>query len=365
MRANKKFVLCALAGCLALLGSAASIFGQSRDAATPTRGEILAGAKREGRLTFATAHEETTVPHLVNAFRKKFPFIGEVKFHSVSGIPAGQKELFELSAGKSNVDAFTPHSGFWSAYFNLGLFAKYNIRTLAQAKQLEIPAEMIDDSDLVVWTSTNSSVIVYNKEMVPADKVPSGWESCLDPYWKGKFAVDTKPNTLSWLAARWGEEKVLDYATKLKENQPIWIRGNTTALTRAIAGEIPLICGTYNHTTQRQFKKDPKIPLRIVAPNPVGISFHEPFGIYSKAKNPHAALLWLEFVASNEAQRIVETWDPGKAFFMVEGTLANKLMKGNEASVCKSNCRAREEKLMERIAVEAWGLPKVGASGTR
>jgi len=78
------------------------------------------------------------------------------------------------------------------------------------------------------------------------------------------------------------KEEVLDNAKKLKENQPIWV------------------------------KKDPNIPLGIVAPNPVGISFHEPFGIYGKAKNPHAALLWIEFVASNEAQQIVETWDPGK-----------------------------------------------------
>jgi len=47
---------------------------------------------------------------------------------------------------------------------------------------------------------------------------------------------------------------------------------------------------------------------------------------------------------------------------MVEGTLANKLMKGNEVSVCTSSCRGREEKLTERIAVEAWGLPKVSAA---
>jgi iron(III) transport system substrate-binding protein len=363
MRADKKAAFRALALGFTLLSLAPSLFAQAKKGAVPpTKVEILAGAKREGKLTFATAHEETTVPHLVNAFKKKFPFIREVSFHSVSGIPAGQKELFELSSGKSSVDAFTPHSGFWSAYFKQNLFAKYNIRALAKTRQLEIPVEMIDDSDMVVWTSTNSSILVYNKDLVPPDKVPTGWESCLDPYWKGKFAVDARPNVLTWLANRWGEEKVLDYAKKLKENQPIWVRGNTGALTRAVAGEIPLLCGTYNHTTQRQFKKDPNIPLRIVAPNPVGISFHEPFGIYAKAKNPHSALLWIEFVASNEAQQIVESWDPGKAFFMVEGTLANKLMKGNEVSICTSSCRGREEKLTERIAVEAWGLPKVSAA---
>jgi ABC-type thiamine transport system substrate-binding protein len=97
----------------------------------------------------------------------------------------------------------------------------------------------------------------------------------------------------------------------------------------------------------------------------VGVSFHEPFGVYRKAKNPHAALLWLEFLASGEAQQIVDTWDPGRAFFMFEGTLANKLTKGNETSICTDRCRASEEKIMERIAVEAWGFPKVGAAGPK
>jgi iron(III) transport system substrate-binding protein len=366
MRANKQSAVRVLAFGLAFLSWVPSASAQARkEMVRLTKEEILAGAKREGKLTFATAHEETTVPHLVDAFKKKYPFVKEVHFRAVTGIPAGQRELFELAAGKSNVDAFTPHSVFWSEYFKQDLFAKYNLRELAKARQLQIPTEMIDDSDVAVWTSTNSSIIVYNRDLVPADKIPVGWESCLDPYWKGKFAVDTKPNVLAWLGARWGEEKVLSYAKKLKENQPIWVRGNTGALTRAVAGEIPLICGTYNHTTQRQFVKDPNIPLRIVAPNPVGISFHEPFAVYGKAKNPNAALLWIEFLASKEAQQIVDRFDPGKAFFMIEGTLANKLMKGNEASVCTSQCRAREEKLMERIAVEAWGLPKVGASAPK
>ncbi|HWP60570.1 MAG TPA: hypothetical protein VNL14_21930 [Candidatus Acidoferrales bacterium] len=231
-----------------------------------SREEILTAAQKEGRLTFASAHEETAVPHLVAAFKKKYPFIREVSFRSVTGIPAAQRELFELAAGESNVDAFTPHSLFWSEYFKQDLFAAYNIRELAKRRQLEIPGEMIDDSDLVVWTSTNSSIIVYNRDLVPADKDTGGLE---------------------------------------------------------------------------------------------------PFAVYAKARNPNAALLWMEFLTSSEAQQIVDRFDPGKAFFMFEGTVANKLMKGNEASICTSRCRAREEKLMEKIAVEAWGFPKVGASGAK
>jgi hypothetical protein len=37
---------------------------------TLSKEEILKGAGKEGKLVFATAHEETTVSHLINAFKK-------------------------------------------------------------------------------------------------------------------------------------------------------------------------------------------------------------------------------------------------------------------------------------------------------
>jgi hypothetical protein len=45
----------------------------------------------------------------------------------------------------------------------------------------------------------------------------------------------------------------------------------------------------------------------------------------------------------------------------MEGTLANKLKKeAANVSLCGNDCRGTEDKLMQRIATEAWGFPKVG-----
>ena len=203
-------------------------------------------------------------------------------------------------------------------------------------------------------------VIVYNTNLIPSTKAPAGWQDCLSPQWKGKVAVDTKPNVFAWLLPAWGEAKVLDFAAKLKANEPIWTRGPADALARLGAGEFALLCGTYLQSAARIIKGDATLPMKMVIPEPLGIAFHEPDGIYIKAKNPHTGLLWIEFLASREAQEIVDSSaDQGRGSFLVEGTLANRLAKGKNVSVCAVGCRDQEDKWIERIATEVWKFPKV------
>jgi iron(III) transport system substrate-binding protein len=330
----------------------------------PTRQQIIAEAKSEAKLSVSPGHDEATIALLAKAFQKKYPFI-QTTWGIVTGVEAAQRQLFEMAAGKSNVDVFSPSTAHWSEYFKQHLFKPYDFRALVKAGSLTIPAEMVDDTGLLVWLGTNMGVISYNSKLVPAEKAPKGWESCLDPQWRGKFSVDTKPNVLAWLATRWGEEKLLSFAKKLKENDPVWSRGNVRNLTQLVSGELLMNCGMYIHEIQRLRKKDATAPLAMAVPDPFPMSSHEPEAIYARAKNPNAGLLWLEFLASREGQEIVESVEQGRGSFLVEGTLANKLAKGANVSLCAAVCRGREEKLMTLIAVEAWGLPKVGYSPGR
>lgn len=123
-------------------------------------------------------------------------------------------------------------------------------------------------------------VMAYNTNIVPPDKAPGGWQSCLDPQWKGKFSVDTKPNVLTSLVSAWGEEKLLDFAKRLKGNNPIFARGSSRFLAKLADGEFSFMCDAYLHATQRLLRQKPGLPIKIVVPDPVGISFHEPEAIY-------------------------------------------------------------------------------------
>ena len=323
-----------------------------------TRAQILEGAKKEGKLSVSPAFDEKSIPVIVGAFEKKYPFI-KVTATSADGIPAYQRQLFELSSGRANLDIFSTNIAFWSEYFKQNVVKKVDFKGMAKAGHLSILPEMIDDSGMVVWLGSYTGVLVYNTKLVSQDKAPKSWEACLDPYFKGKFSVDTKPNVLAWLTPAWGEEKLLGFARRIKENEPLWSRGNTRNLNMLGTGEVLLNCGNYVHATQRAVKQDAN--LKMVVPDPFPMSFHEPEAIYAGAKNIHSALLWIDFLASREGQDLAESLEPGRASFLMEGTLANKLKKeAANVSLCGNDCRGTEDKIMERIATQAWGFPKVG-----
>jgi iron(III) transport system substrate-binding protein len=335
--------------------------GQSKgEGLSLTRAQIMEGAKKEGKLSVSPAFDEKSIPVLVKAFEKKYPFI-KVTSTSADGIPAYQRQLFELSAGRANLDVFSTNIAFWSEYFKQNVVKKVDFTGMAKAGHLNIAPQMIDDSGMVIWLGSYTGVLVYNAKLVPPDKAPKSWEACTDPYYKGKFTVDTKPNVLSWLTPAWGEEKVLSFARKVKENEPLFSRGNTRNLAALISGEALMNCGNYVHSTQRAINRDPNGPVKMVVPDPFPMSFHEPEAIYAGAKNVHSALLWLDFLASKEGQELAESLEPGRASFLNEGTLAGRLKKGAaNVSLCGNDCRGTEDKIMEKIATQAWGFPKVG-----
>lgn len=326
-----------------------------------TKEELVEGAKKEGRVVVHPGMDETSIPDLIGAFKKRYPFLKEVVGARVTGIPAAQREVLEMVSGQARVDSFSPHSTHWSEYAKHNLIMRYDLKAMAADGQFNVPAGMIDDSGIMIWTATNQGAIAYNAKVAP-EAVSKGWESCLDPAQAGKFAVDTKPNVLAWLVPAWGEERVLNYARKLKSNKPIWNRGTTSALTKLAAGEYEFICGAYAHTAQRLLKKDPTLGIKVMIPDPFPVTFNDPNAIYTKAQSPHAGLLWIEFLASKEAQDIMDVLDPGIGSFLVEGTVSSKWVRGRNVSLCGSGCRDKEERFMQRIAVEAWELPKVGAT---
>ena len=324
--------------------------------------QMIEGAKKEGKLLLHPAlrpeYDKATIPELLKAFGKRYSFVqpgwGVTKMGSR---PNPKQALDELVAGEAVVDVLGFSGSFPNEYPERELLKKYDLKAMARDGQIKIPLEMIDDTGMIVWPSNNTGIITYNSSLIAADKAPKGWASCLDSQWKGKFSVDANPNMLTWLIPRWGEERLFDFARGLKDNQAVFGRGNTRNLGLLAEGKLSMNCGMYIHPMSRMLKKDPALPIKMVVPEILPITLHDPQAIYAGAKNPHAALLWLEFLASGEAQQIVESTEPGRGSFLVEGNLTHQLTKSASVSFCNVACLLKGNKIAERIAVEVWGLP--------
>jgi hypothetical protein len=84
----------------------------------------------------------------------------------------------------------------------------------------------------------------------------------------------------------WGEEKTLQYVKRLKENQPIWKRGQTEALTQMAAGEFPMICGSYYQSLHRILRRDPKAKVAASIASPVSVGIGEALAVLRMRKIP-------------------------------------------------------------------------------
>jgi iron(III) transport system substrate-binding protein len=319
--------------------------------------EILNKAKAEGRLRASTSLSAPTNKAMVNAFKKKYPFV-EVAVEEIDGTDAAQRFLLELKAGAAkgwDVAHFT------SDYFNdfVPFALKFDILGMAAQKVLAIDERMVDPRNRnVVALAADAGVIPYNRKLIAPEKVPDRWEDFVKPEFKGKkFIVDIRPKTQSDLIPAVGLEWMLDYSRKLAAQQPIWTRGGTRILTSMVAGEYALHAGIDYNAVVRVMGKDRGDSLAYKVIEPVPVRIKDTPAVLKTASRPYAGLLWLEFQASSEGQAIIDEYEPISASFYTPGSALEKLLKGKRISLVDWQNQHLKQTWMAKI-VEAFGFPK-------
>jgi ABC-type Fe3+ transport system substrate-binding protein len=229
---------------------------------------------------------------------------------------------------------------------------------MAEQGILKINPAMVDP-DLRSAVSMGSAIcaIGYNRNQLAADKVPNKWEDFLKPEFKGrKFLVDIRPYCLAALVPLMGEEWVMNYARKIKEQEPIWVRGQTRAMSGIIAGEYALHQMTQYHSCMRAATKDVTKTLvcKIIEPVPAKIQDVE--GVMQNAAHPHLTLLFIEHAASPEGQKILDEYNPLKSNVLADGQIA-KLLKGKKVSLNDYRTYSKGAGWI-KMALEAYGFPK-------
>ena len=181
----------------------------------------------------------------------------------------------------------------------------------------------------------------------------------LKPEWKGrKFAVDIRPQEFAALVPAWGLEKTLDYARKIVAQEPIWARGGTRVLIALAAGEIPLyLFGSSYHSVIRLQRKDPLGVIQYTVLEPVPLRVGVEQAILATSRNPHAALLWMEFIAGSEAQKLIDEHEPLTASVYSKDSAAEQALKGKKLSVVSWEHNEKMEQWIAKL-VEAYGFPK-------
>jgi iron(III) transport system substrate-binding protein len=319
--------------------------------------EIVAQAKKEGRLRVIAEMEPPTIKATTQAFMQRFPFI-KLDVEELSGTGATQTNILQVKAGAArNWDILHLPTDFYNEY--IPHIWKIDVLGMAQHGVIRIPAPMVDPEHRgVVAFYSRFQVAVYNKNLISAQHLPRLWEDVLKPEFKGKkFAADIRPTEIAALVPAWGLDKTLDFARKVAAQDPIWVRGSTRTIPLIIAGEVPMMIGPSFHTTRRIQKRDTTGILQYALLEPIPLRMALAEAIQTGSKNPNAALLWLEWMASSEAQKLADEHEPEESSFHVLGGAVKQAIAGKKLSVVNWEHNKNMEQWQTKV-FEAYGFPK-------
>ena len=323
-----------------------------------THDEILAGAKKEGKLRVLGSLTPSTYKAMIAAFKKRYPFL-EISIEEITGTDAPQRFLLELKSGRAtDWDVFDMAPDFYAEY--VPYIRKFDILGMAMHKVLAIPQAMIDPKNRnIVSVASSIHGIGYNKKLIASEKVPNKWEDFLKPEYRGKkFMVDIRPQGFAALAAGQGENWTIDYARKIAAQEPVWVRGQSRSLAAMIAGEHAMLHLAYYDSCMRAAKKDTTGSLECKVIEPIPARLQEFAAVNHATSRPFSGLLWLEFQASPEAQSIIDEHGPlNSSIYASESELA-KLTKGKKLSVNNWETLQHTSRWQEMV-FKAFGFPKV------
>jgi iron(III) transport system substrate-binding protein len=194
----------------------------------------------------------------------------------------------------------------------MGLFQPVKSATL----DARIPANLREPSGLWYGFSTRARVIAYSKAAVKPGEIRN-YEDLADPKWKGRVCMRSSTNVynLSLLGAlidHMGEPKAEAWAKGVRANLALDPKGGDTDQLKAVAAgqcDVTISNQYYYARLLRSDKADERQigeKLAIVFPNQSTWGTHVNIsgaGVMKNAPHREAAIKFLEYLASDDAQR--------------------------------------------------------------
>lgn len=279
-----------------ILGFSLWLFVSFDGSAHAQGSDVLAQAKKEGRVSWYTTVSVPEANQFVEMFQKQYPFIKVDLLRSGAGALVNRimSEYGARNYAPDVLQGVTSRGGL-RALRQRGILAKYE-----SAEFKHLPADFKDKNGLWASPTLNTFVPVYNKRMVKPDDVPKTYDDLLKPFWRGKQILNDSEN-FEWfdgLLRYWGKEKGLAYFRRLAQQEQVFQRGARGRIQLVAAGEFPLTIGYGPHA---QSFISQGAPIEWIPMEPVVVILNT-VSLAAKAPHPAAAKLFIDFLFSKPAQ---------------------------------------------------------------
>jgi iron(III) transport system substrate-binding protein len=260
---------------------------------------LLKGAQAEGEMVYyGTLPIDEFLP-LARVFNQRYRSIALHHYFSPrEGIL--NRALTEARAGRHAVDVVQVDLSYGYQLLNANL-----IQAQAIGDRSRFFEGTYDPAG--AWHSMYhlTTALIHNVNSVKAEQAPKSYDDLLAPAWKGKMLFDPEAGyILAALESGWGREKAVNYLGRLAKQDLSYRRGGTLTTQVVTSGEYPIGIAINGETSAAIREKGAPLGFKVLAPVIV-----KPEGLFTmkNAPHPHAALLFAEWVLSEEAQSFMAT----------------------------------------------------------
>jgi iron(III) transport system substrate-binding protein len=295
--------------------------------------QLVSAARIEKELFFVagptTFGGKKGLTEIEAAFNKRFGLNARIRFTAGPEMNAmAARVISEYKAGgKASTDIYLGSLGQYANLHREDALEEVNWSGIFSwiARPME---EIVGKRGVLVYSSPRG--IIYNSQLIPADKAPKSYEDLIDPRlsqtWAGKIAVPPYPNWLVELSLIWGEEKLKDFTRKLVALGGGWLRYGEEE--RVISGEFPIMANI-GDALATMWKWQPKgAPLVAVLGSTPGDTSYFHLGVPKNSGHPNLARLFVAFMISKEGQALIEKHEL-RSSHLVEGSRMAKYLRDN------------------------------------
>ena len=256
----------------------------------------LEAAKKEGRVVLYGTVVPQAMESIFNSFEKKYGI--KVDYWRASANGVAERAANEWRAGRPGFDIVEGNPGLNATLKKEGGFAKY----IPPSSEKFAEHFQDKDSQMTAWRLIPISVL-YNTDTVKAADRPRTLDDLIDPKWKGKISIPNPTQhaeTAQFLGKlqKFRGDKWLDFVKALAKQEPHLVESFAPVPNALIRGEAQIGLGYIKYLKQY------KGPLDYVLLDK-HLTELNVMSIGSKAANPNAARLYVEFICSIECQKLV------------------------------------------------------------
>ncbi len=312
--------------------------------------EVVAGAKKEGKMVIWTQMAKGEELLIYEDFKKEYPFI-KIETVVLRAEECRERLLMEAEAGrKPTVDTFDIAPMHLPLYQKKGLLLSF-----PWVKVYKMDPRAVDPANMAVANHAAVEVFGYNTNRLSSEKLPKSYEDLLKPEWKGgQMLLDIRGFLWDKLAASgaWTEEKTLDFCRKLLEQKPQFGKGQTNISQLLAAGMTSLAVTAVKNLISMKRKGAPVdwVPLEPIVGDLGGYSIHK------DALHPNSAILFLGWLSGPQGQKSLEKYAGKSLPYPGVGTEESRMYEGKKLAIVDWN-DVKQAKLlkMSTAIMELWG----------